>query len=191
MSPQSIFGIRQPGFSPRTGHDQQHQWPTNGAPQLANPSPSLSHFKEERMYAPKYVGADIDEGHAQPNPLITVSQPVELASTITPPRRRDTKDHTTEKQTVIAEELSDSTHAETYEPLPPTVLDLPYDVCAVRTAVDHEDPKGKRARFKGMLGFEERKADKSLTQTYGDGREIVCLYLNGASMILLTRSRFS
>ena len=190
MSPNSIFGIGQPGCSPLTGHEQQHQWPINGAQQLANPSPSLPHFKEERMYAPKYVGADIDEVHAQPNPLITVSQPVELASTITPPRRRDTRDHMTEKQAVVAEERSELTPADTYETLPPSVLDLSYDVCAVRAAIDHEDPKGKRARIKGMLGFEERKADKSLTRTFGDGREIVGLYLPGISMVSLTQTRF-
>jgi len=191
MSPNSIFGIGQPGFSPRNDHDQQHRWQANGAPQLEDPSPSHSHFQENRMYAPKYVGVDIDEVHAQPNPLITVSQPVELASTITPPRRRDTRDHTTEKQAVITEEHFESTPAETHEPLPPSVLELPYDVCAVRASVDNDDPKGKRARIKGMLGFEERKADKSLTRTFGDGREIVCLHLEKSSIISLTRTRSS
>ncbi|KAF2823723.1 hypothetical protein CC86DRAFT_59153 [Ophiobolus disseminans] len=180
MSPNAIFGIDQPGFSPTTGHNQQYHWQANGAPQLNNPSPNHSNFREERTYEPNHSGSGIDESYSPPNPLITVSHPVGPVSPMTPVRRRDTRDYAAEKQ-VVVNDHSETLHG-SYELLPLSVLDLPYDVCSVRTSVDHEDPKGKRAMFKGMFGIEERKVDKSLTQTYGDGREIIFVVDNGASM---------
>ncbi|KAF2031395.1 hypothetical protein EK21DRAFT_88108 [Setomelanomma holmii] len=114
---------------------------------------------------------------ASASPLITLSPPVELTTTNTPPRPPPSQDHSTEKQSVI----TDETHHE-QESLPFSVFELPYDVCNVRRDVDQEGPKGKRAKLKGILRLEERKADKGLTKVYGDGREIVFVVDNGVSM---------
>jgi hypothetical protein len=105
-----------------------------------------------------------------PHMTRTTSQPTEFATPHTPPGHHNLAHDTTEKQAV-----SDgaSHHASFYEPLPSSVLDLPYDVCAVRGEVDQDDSKGTLAWFKGKIGMEERKPNKGLTQTYGDNREIV------------------
>jgi hypothetical protein len=117
---------------------------------------------------PYLAETSLDHGH-DTNPPITASQAAELASRNTSGRHTPIDD-ATEKQAVTNDSFS-GLYA--YEPLPASVLHLPYDVCSVRREVDQGDPKGKRARIKGIFGIEERKADKGLTQTYGDGREIV------------------
>jgi hypothetical protein len=96
------------------------------------------------------------------------SQFSELVSHHTLPGQYNPMHDTTEKQAVI-EEASQAS----YEPLPSSALDLPYDVCTVRGEVNRDDPKGRRAWFKGKMGIEERKPNKGLAQTYGDNREIV------------------
>ncbi|KAH8724817.1 hypothetical protein GQ44DRAFT_727596 [Phaeosphaeriaceae sp. PMI808] len=130
----------------------------NSILQLGSPSPSHSHFKEQRMYERKPIDHPQIGEPLYPSPNITLTHPAERTSGYMPPTNME------------------------HEGLPISVLDLSYNVCLVRKQVDDEDPKGARAKLKGIFGREERKKNKGLTKTYDDRREIIFVVDNGASM---------
>jgi hypothetical protein len=170
-SPGSMSSIAgQRNSSPGRGRLQGHH-EINGAFYLPNPNPDDSQFKEARSYEPKNGSTSYDSQQTHIPPMITVSQSDGAGSTVTMSRRHNTRDD--EKQVVHSHDYEEFIDRGVFEQLPDSALQLPYDVCIQRRQVDLDSPKGKRARFKGILGMEERKTDRSLTQTYGDGREIV------------------
>lgn len=170
-SPNAIYEYNQQNFPSATTRVYSDRQQLHGTSRLA--SPSQSHFGEECWHEPRHFGSSQDAPKSPSTPSIQVSRPIELAAAMSPPRRRVTKDHATEKQAIFTDASSEVPHTTSYQALPPSALHLPYDVCTVRREVDYDDSKGRLTRIKSIMGREERKADKGLTQIYGSRREIV------------------
>ncbi|KAH7074657.1 hypothetical protein BKA63DRAFT_318495 [Paraphoma chrysanthemicola] len=110
-----------------------------------------------------------------PQPDIFITQATEIGTSDINAASTPSTLFATTNQTANRNQAPGMTRSSYNMKLPTSPLELPYPICEVRRQVDAETPKGVRTAMKGLLGREQRKADKSLAETYGDKREIVGL----------------
>jgi hypothetical protein len=145
----SAYATQQPAESPQ--RQVRGQWYQDPSSQIAPAHPDRHS---------SYLGHATHDQHPS-------SGPSELAAPMTPPERYSFSKGNDETQPMTA---SKSLRR---EPPPQSVDELPYDICQVRTELDHHTPKGKRALVKSLFGKEERPTDQVLAETYGNRRDIV------------------
>jgi hypothetical protein len=156
------------GQPSRTSFTQQAQSHTYTVPLIKTPTPrsSYSHPAPDQSNPDPYSSFS---PLSPVSPSITVTSSSGQSASNIPESARFSGSQNTEKQVVAPEEHGriDS------EELPPTVYDLPYNICRVRKEIDSEKPKGMRSQLMGMIKGEERKPNTTLKKTYGNDREIV------------------
>lgn len=197
------LGLKSSSASPR--NDSIRHMPPNRA-QSWNPSPSANMYpiqprvSGQRLIIPNngYLpqGDWIDTSHqlqhdyeSPISPSILVTQPLDSNSISTaerpdlPVQNSYEGLHSMEKQAVDDYDGYGGSNLARYDPLPSTVLELRYDICQKRMILEQDTTKSLKARFKGKLGFEDRKKDSNLASTFENRRDLVgnpscsCLYL--------------
>ncbi|KAI4935568.1 uncharacterized protein J4E92_002859 [Alternaria infectoria] len=153
-------------------NDQSHK---GKAPVVADISPTNSPFGDKRIHELNAGTASLVEATGSSGPSITVSEPGDAQ----PPKQQsaslDSITHAHWKQALLTQTSSKS-HDDSPRPLPPSALDLPYDICVTRKDTDHQVSTGIAkgvAKVKGKLGIETRAPAASLVETFSDPREIV------------------
>jgi hypothetical protein len=157
--------------SPGIEHNQAH----DNVPRLAYPSPADSHFGDKRVYEPGGGTANIADIVSMQNPSITVSNSAEQREQM---GTIYSETHDSEKETVEDPHTNNVHEVESAypQPLPPSALDLPYDICGKRRDLDEQVTKGFGAKWKGKIGIETRARDASLLDTFSEPRELVSVY---------------
>jgi hypothetical protein len=158
------------GASP-TINDMGRRWPEDGTHRLAE-SQQLHDKSQWHVEGPAHSAPTQPARPSSYRGYSSNHQPLasgisELAAPMTVPGRYQFQSDRDEKQPMTASESLRR------DPLPQSVDGLPYDICHVRTELDHHTPKGKRALVKSLFGKEERRTDQVLAETYGHRREIV------------------
>jgi hypothetical protein len=156
---------------PGIDHNQAH----DNAPRLAYPSPADSHFGDKRVYEPGVGATNLAEMVSMQNFSITVSDSAEQREQM---GTVYSEKHGSEKETVEDQHTNNVYEVEStcLQPLPPSALDLPYDICGKRRDLDEQVTKGFGAKWKGKIGIETRARDASLLDTFSEPRELVSIY---------------
>lgn len=145
-------------------------------PELATPTPRRAQSGIEPVY--ELTSSRTPHGSpSNPQPDIFVTQPNEIGTSVSSPTSPPSATFTGRNQALAHNQTPPTARSSQYLRLPSSALDLRYPICVVRKEVDAVIPKGVRAGVKGFLGLEQRKADRSLAETYGDKREIVRVHL--------------
>ncbi|KAF1851033.1 uncharacterized protein K460DRAFT_26715 [Cucurbitaria berberidis CBS 394.84] len=162
-------------------NSQQRRLYSDNVPQLSYPIPNRSNSNDRRIYEPDIYTSGQIESSPIPGPSIILSQPAEPVAS-----EQSTTDffpglHVAEKQAVDPEQDIFSPESIATIPLPPSVYDLPFNICHKRKELDQQVSKGF-AKLKGKFGVETRNKDTSLVQTFSEPREIILVVDNGGTM---------
>lgn len=146
------------------------------APVVSDMSRTNSPFDDRHIHELSAGTASLVEAVGNPGPFITVSQPGDTQSP-QQPASSESITHTQQNQALRIHAPSKS-YDDYPRQLPPSALDLPYDICLKRKDIDHQVSKGLAkgiAKVKGRFGIETRARAASLVETFSDPREIVSL----------------
>jgi hypothetical protein len=140
-------------------------------------TPRDTHFDEIRTFSPEVNAPDQAELVQYQDPVITISPPSALLQSdqdLHTPQHQYSEKQTTEKKAVIDKPTHSSLGSIFVlpQPLPSSVFELPFDICRKRKELDQEVTRGL-GKLTGRLGFETRKQDASLADTFREPRELV------------------
>ena len=166
----------QPGTSSPNAQRQTYHHYGSRSPTLSTPSPKGPGFPPKRTYDPGERVQSMYRTTANPNPSIILSTPPG-ESTLPADDRTSAPTRTDEGHPVPTEQMIEPTHSTATEvrnlqPLPPSVLDLHYDICQNRKAIDGQR-RDLTENFRGLFRSESRPRDASLWDTFSEPRELV------------------
>ena len=168
-----IDGVNSPPM-----HDPEyHQSHKGKAPVVSAMSPTYSSFGHKPIHELNAGATNGVEAAGSSGPSITLSQHGDAQSLQQQSASSDAITHTHWKQ-ALHTQTSSKAHNDPPRPLPPSALDLPYDICLKRKDLNQQVSKGIAkgvAKVKGKLGIETRAPVTSLKETFSDPREIVSL----------------
>jgi len=156
----------------RPAHNRSHR---GNALRMSDMSPMNSTLDYKPIYELNLGTASLVGAVRNLGPSITVSQAEVAQFSQLQSASSDSTAHTHRKQAIHTPESLRS-HDDSPLPLPPSALDLPYDICLKRKSLDHQVSKGIAkgiAKMKGTLGLEARARATSLVETFSDPRELV------------------
>ncbi|KAI4691252.1 uncharacterized protein J4E84_003543 [Alternaria hordeiaustralica] len=169
---------------PSIDHLVNRQSYGGSAPIAFDTSPTSPSF-DDKLVEELEIGASGEtETIGNSRPSVIVSPAVDAQSSQYQPATPNLSTHVPEMQA-----LHNPTSARSYDdsalPLPQSALELPYNICLKRKAMEEQVSKGVVKGFtklKSTLGFETRSRDASLEDTFSDPREIMLVIDNGWTM---------
>ena len=145
------------------------------APAVFNTLPTNPSFDDKFVEELKIGASGTTETVGNSGPSIIVTPTGGAQFSHYQPATPSSSTHVPEKEAL--HNLTSSTSYETSDlPLPRSALELPYDICLKRKAMEEQVSKGVAKgieKLKGTFGFETRSRDASIKDTFIDPRELV------------------